>query len=79
MTGTLAVHRIKSRSMTGWRSEAEMQEALDRAGASLRLEGIELPAGQEALVLRRARGELTEQEFIRLVVELAKQNDSSAI
>ncbi len=75
MTGTLVVHRIQSRSMTGWRSEAEMMEALDHAKAAQRLEGIELSAEQEALVLRRARGEITEREFIQLVVELAKRSD----
>lgn len=63
--------------MAKWRSQAEMLEAVECARAAQRLEGIEISAEQEALVLRRARGEITEQEFIRLAVELAKRNDST--
>jgi hypothetical protein len=64
--------------MTGWRSEAELRQALEEAKATQRLEGIEVSAEQEALALRRLRGEITEDELIRLAVELAKRNRSSA-
>jgi hypothetical protein len=64
--------------MTGWRSEAELRQALEEAKATQRLEGIEVSAEQEALALRRLRGEITEEELIRLAVELAKRNRSSA-
>jgi hypothetical protein len=74
----MPLRSIRSTSMTGWRSEAEMLEALDRAKGSQRLEGIELSAEQEALVLRRLREEISEEEFIRLAVELATRSDKPA-
>jgi hypothetical protein len=77
MTGTIALRSIRSPLMTGWRSEAEMLKALDRAKASLAHEGMTLRPDEEQLVLRRARGEITQEEFTRLVVELARQPDPS--
>lgn len=58
--------------MPSWHSEAEMLEAVEQAKGSLRLEGMDLRPEEEQLVLRRARGEISEQEFTRLVLELAK-------
>lgn len=78
MPGRLPLSSIRSPPMTGWRSEAELRQALEEAKATQRLEGIEVSAEQEALALRRLRGEITEEELIRLAVELAKRNRSSA-
>ena len=76
MTGTAYPRSVRSKSMVAWRSEAEMREAVEQAKAALRLEGLELTAEQEALALRQARGEITHEEYLRLVVELATRRTS---
>ncbi len=75
MTGIVAARPIRSSSMAGSLSDVEIKTALEHAKATQRLEGIELSAGQEALVLRRLRGEITHDEFVRLAVELATRRD----
>lgn len=78
MTGTAYPRSVRSRSMVAWRSEAEMREAVEQAKATLRLEGLEVTAEQEALALRQARGEITHEEYLRLVVELATRRTSKS-
>ena len=59
--------------MVHWKSEKDMLKALEQAKGELRLEGLDLTAEEEELLARRARGELSEAEFSRLAVELAKR------
>ena len=57
--------------MSEWRSDAEMREALKQAKANLRLEGLKVSPEQEALALQHARGEITHEQYLQLVVERA--------
>ena len=56
-----------------WKSEEDMLEALERAKGELRLEGIELTEEETQLLLQRAREGLSDEEFTRRAVELAKR------
>lgn len=40
--------------------------------ATLALEGLELTSEEEALVLKRHRGEISQDEFLKQALELAK-------
>ncbi len=57
--------------MTTRPSEAELLESLERVQGSLGLEGMALKPEEQQLLLRTARGEITHEEYVHLVVDLA--------
>lgn len=52
--------------------DAAIRARVERAAGSLAIEGMVLTAGEKRLLLRLGRGELTEDEYIRIVLEDAR-------
>ena len=68
---------LRSTLMIPWKSESQMLDALDRAKAALRLEGIELTAEEAELLERDGRGELSEEQFREMAMTLAERSRST--
>lgn len=53
-------------------SDKAIESAYQMAKASLEIEGLSLPEGAKELIQKKLRGEISEQDFKRAVLEIAK-------
>lgn len=57
------------------RTDAQIEESMKRAKASLEIEGLIVTDEHTALVRKRLKGEITQEEFLRLAKERALKAD----
>ena len=65
--------RLRSPPMATWKNDEEIRAAIAAATADQRLEGIEVTPEEEEMVFRRARGDITREQFIEEVLAHAKR------
>ncbi|MGK5511922.1 antitoxin VbhA family protein [Brevibacillus formosus] len=53
-------------------SEEQLKRKMEDVKASFRVEGIEIQDDDDALVLARIRGEISQEEFLKRAKEAAK-------
>lgn len=53
--------------------EDKIYAAFRNAKASLEIEGQTLPEGGEELILNRVRGKISEQDFLKQALDIAKR------
>lgn len=53
-------------------SEEQLKRKMEDVKASFRVEGIEIQEEDDALVLARIRGEISQEEFLKRAKEAAK-------
>lgn len=77
MTGTTSPTSLTSPPMRPTRTDEQLRADLKTAAGELRLEDLEPTEAETELVLRRARGEITEEEFLRLARAHARAHRSA--